>query len=205
MDSPTTYLEAVFTLVARDKALPKYQFERRIDAMLAPFMEELLSTWLDGPVVAVAPEFPLKRPHNFQSTNVDHVYLSRKNSEPRPWIFFELKTDKRSVSEPQLLTYRAAMDSGMTALRTDLGKIALRSRSRLKYELLIERFTHHVGLGDGIQLVVLSPAPIPAVKEHFPADGQVRLFKDLLSVEVERYPDEWTLFKKHVIEGVLAG
>jgi hypothetical protein len=41
-----TYLDEVFTLLASDKLLPKNQFERRVDPLLAPFMSEVLGVVL---------------------------------------------------------------------------------------------------------------------------------------------------------------
>lgn len=194
MDSP--YVKTVFRLVARDKALPKYQFERRVDALLAPFMEELLTKRYGDPVTAVVAEFPLKKHHSYQSTNVDHVFVRTTPGLIDPWIFFELKTDTRSIKDDQLARYLAAMKRGMSELVKDVDAIAARTRYKRKYAETVKRFSELTQLGDGIRLVVLSPTPIFGIAaDHV----DVWLFNDLKDEELGAYSEEWVLFKQIVL------
>lgn len=101
-----TYLEEVFTRLVEFKQLPKYQFERRVDAFLVGFLPDLLGSLWGGRVVPVAPEFPLKKAGSNQSTNVDHVFYVRHKDPPGDyWLWLELKTDMGSIDWPQVETY----------------------------------------------------------------------------------------------------
>lgn len=195
-DVDQSYVETVFRLLARDKALPKYQFERRVDALLAPFMEELLTKRYGDPVKAIVAEFPLKRQGDFRSTNVDHLFVRTSPGVLDPWIFFELKTDPRSIKDAQLVAYVAAMNRGMAQLVKDLDAIAGRTQFKRKYAETVKRLSNSTALADGIRLLVLSPTPIPSVT---PDKGDVWLFGDLSDEDLETYSEEWGLFKRFLL------
>lgn len=107
---PATYLQEVFTRIVEFKKLPKYQFERRVDALLLPFLPDLLGQVMSGEVQHVVPEFPLKKPGTFQSTNVDHLFYLRGASPPldvgcssssrRIWVLWIRRRSKRIFTTP---------------------------------------------------------------------------------------------------------
>jgi hypothetical protein len=74
------FLQDLMASMAINKALPKYQFERRVDAMLALFLPGIFSNLLKWKVSTVVPEFPIKSLDNNQTTNVD--YLSSEKRTP---------------------------------------------------------------------------------------------------------------------------
>lgn len=111
-----SFLTALLTRMAEDKSLPKYQFERRVDAMLAVFLPDLLSQMLGATVEFVVPEFPIKKAGSYQSINVDHVYCINQCS----WLFVEIKTDIESIGSDQPETYLAAASREMAALIADV-------------------------------------------------------------------------------------
>jgi hypothetical protein len=138
---------------------PKYALERRLDIFLTPFLAPYLSQRMEAPVELVAPEFPLKRPDNAQSTNVDYLLHRRGERDPR-WVFLELKTDEHSLSPEQLAIYLEASRRRFSEVVDEVERgIAPRSKHRAKYERLLERV--RAGgverLGDGIEIAYLSP------------------------------------------------
>src|SRR3954464_12722485 len=70
-----SFLVEYFQLLADYRVLPKYQLERRLDAVIALLLPEVLRELKGWDVESVTPEFPLKKPDNNQSTNVDHLYF----------------------------------------------------------------------------------------------------------------------------------
>jgi hypothetical protein len=188
----------VFELVARDKSLPKNQFERRIDPLLARFLSEILTNWFGGDVVPVVAEFPIKKATNNRSTNVDHLFAQRGSENVEPaWVFVELKTDRSSFRPQQLQTYLNAMARGMPALLDDIGLIASATQAKAKYTALVERFAPYDVVDLPIQLVML--APTMTGKSVLPSSVIVHSFDELSSLRLERHGAEWTLFQKLVL------
>jgi len=58
------FLAELFGTMVANRAIPKYQFERRVDAILAIFLPELLSNSYGWEVEIVVPEFPIKKREN---------------------------------------------------------------------------------------------------------------------------------------------
>jgi hypothetical protein len=191
------FLSDLFGVLARNKPLPKYQFERRVDIFLTMFLEEIFYELFGWQVELVVPEFPLKKADNNQSTNVDHL-LFRHGDEER-WLFFELKTDRLSVRDNQMAIYREAMDKGMLALIEDLSPIrkATHARNREKYDLLVERLTVFP-LNRPIELVYLAPSPVAMLN-----DGEHSVtFAQLYDLELKRYPEVWELVRTVILPAI---
>jgi len=184
-----TYLEVLFRSLANDKALPKFQFERRIDAILRVFLPELLSKRFGGEVVVVVPEFPLKKADSNQSTNVDYLMFRKAPvpSEER-WLFLELKTDSGSIRPEQLATYRAAMAKGMRRLVAEIQPIADASVARRKYAVLQSRLDGYP-LDRPLELIVLAPRREDVVDTD--ARTHFLTFQDLADLHVEHFQEEW--------------
>ena len=139
--------------MAANKALPKYQFERRIDALLAVLLPDLLGQLLSTEVTFVVPEFPLKKGTSNQSTNIDHVYFDKRGR----WIFVEIKTDARSVSQKQIDIYVEAKSKGMEVLVDQIHKIRAATKQRSKYDTLLERLGGYP-VDAPIDLLYLAPS-----------------------------------------------
>lgn len=138
---------------------PKYALERRLDIFLTPFLAPYLSQRMEAPVELVAPEFPLKRPDNAQSTNVDYLLHRRGERNPR-WVFLELKTDERSIRPEQLAIYQRAAQRPFADIFAEVeSEIAPSSKHRAKYDRLLDRV--RAGgterLRDGVEIAYLSP------------------------------------------------
>ena len=167
---------------------PKYALERRLDIFLTPFLAPYLSQRMEAPVELVAPEFPLKRPDNAQSTNVDYLLHRRGERDPR-WVFLELKTDARSLSTEQLEIYLRVSGRPFSEIVDEVETgIAPSSKQRAKYERLLERV--RAGgverLGDRVEIAYLSPA-------RPTTDARVRWFpfKDFASWKPASHLELW--------------
>ena len=179
-------LTELFAQIARFGAFPKYSLERRVDLFLALFLEEFLSDAYKAPVRIIAPEFPLKKESNNQSTNVD--YLLRRDGEHPAWLFLELKTAVDSFRDPQLETYLKARAAGMQALLRDLRTIQRASDHRDKYEHLLQVVEREVPVEVECEVIYLSPVLPRSLPE------QVRVFTlDALAAwsPVERHVALW--------------
>lgn len=152
------YLHEVLTLLGNSRAVPKFQFERRIDILLRPFIPAILAThfgWEENKVTIIAAEFPLKRRDDHRSTNVDYLLFRRAPDErDSRWILLELKTDETMVDDAQRRVYVAALNRSMADLADDVGLImdATRTRHRSKYAAV------RAALGDPVE-----PCPLMLV------------------------------------------
>lgn len=190
------FLFDLFTELARNKGLPKYQFERRVDIFLTMFLREILFKHFGWQVELVAPEFPPKRDNN-QSANVDHLLFRRaEHPEDERWLFFELKTDDLSVRGLQIEIYNRAINKGMPVLRQELRSIQGATTFGKKYDLLDQRLAAFP-LERPIELVYLAPTrvdlPLPVNAGHSIA------FADLARLQLNHYGEEWQLFQSIVL------
>jgi hypothetical protein len=202
-DPYAAFLSEVFRSMVRNKRLPKYQFERRLDAFLNIFLPEILSNLFGWHVQIVAPEFPLKKVASNQSTNVDCLlFRSMGGTGQDPaWIFFELKTDQSSVRLPQFDTYFAAMQRGMPTLRQELQQIVDATKHRAKYAELVQRLKQFP-LEWPIELVYLVPSEFAART----TDPKIHIisFSQLQEMRMHQYPEAWELFRSIIIPALTA-
>lgn len=192
------FLRDLMASMASNKALPKYQFERRVDAMLALFLPGIFSDMLGWNVTTVVPEFPIKSLDNNQTTNVDCLFFREENpsSDIRPaWIFFELKTDSASLSQRQLTTYLDAKKRGMKALRSELNEVLRATRHRGKYMELFRRIDQYP-IDAPIEVVYLLPD-----KRSLPSSEGIHLisFQELEKITIPDYSEAWKIFQKEIL------
>lgn len=191
------FLVDVFKELGENGALPKYQLERRLDVFISLFLPELLLQLFGWNVEPIAPEFPLKRPYDNQSMNVDQVlYRHALRQEDERWIFFELKTDRSSFRDIQAAAYDEAIERGMPALLADLVPIQAATRHPLKYKNLVEKLSKFPA-DRPIELVYLTPdvtRPVALVSSaHWIA------FTSLRNLELKRHSEAWLLFRSIVL------
>lgn len=174
-----------------NKDIPKYQFERAVDVMISPFLEEWLSFKLKKKVTHVINEFPIKKDDNNQSTNVD--YLMRSGDE---WIFIELKTDLGSLRENQVEFYKKAVNTGAQKLHSDLKDISKASKQKDKYKYLIEKTSNPPNT---VHVIFLTPPENdkrPAVLEEIDDWGQWLSIEDFFADNFEtKHPELWKLVR----------
>ena len=191
--------------VVENKDLPKYQFERIIDFCLGIFIPRILEAQRQTAVQLVTQEFPLKKPDNYQSTNMDYVlYQEAAGGSSGRWLFLELKTDPRSVRFDQNDIYNRLMESGrsMRELVQEIREIQAQSSQPEKYEEPLERLAPYDShLEEPIELLFMSPVPV-----HVPGaekEPEVILFRNLQDLDLTEFDDEWDLFKALAIPQLL--
>lgn len=194
------YLREVFGQLARFKNLPKYQFERRVDGFISVFLTDILRATWDWDTEIVAPEFPIKKEGNNQSTNVDYLlYRTQNSSAEDAWLFVELKTDKGSFDEVQYNTYKRAQVAGMAKLREDLNHIYRKTRDKKKYKALFEKLKSS-DLDRPIELVYVIPS---GSKRPKPEKGlKVLTFKRISKMKLQRYPLVWHAFREEIVKSI---
>ena len=116
-------MEKTLSHLAKFKGLPTYQFERRIDAFLLPYLETFFSEKFpeDGPFTFLYPEFPLRRyllesideKANKLADAADYLLFSK---EKGVIYFVELKTDIKSITEKQFTSYYQNCEAGWQSL-----------------------------------------------------------------------------------------
>jgi hypothetical protein len=193
------FLQETFESLVQNKKTPKYQFERRIDAILNSFLPEILLELYGWHTEVIAPEFPLKKEDNNQSTNVDYLLFRHSNNRAqKAWVFFELKTDDGSIRSGQVDVYINAMQLGMPRLYRDLEQIAKASKEKKKYIELLSRFDSRQ-LDIPIELVYLSPSQL-----HTNTPGiHLISFSELQHIELQRHGQVWKMFKTIVLPALL--
>jgi hypothetical protein len=201
---PSEFLPAALERLVASKLLPKFQFERAIGGFLGPFLPEIFALLLNWEVDLVAPEFPIRKAANNQSTNVDEL-LYRRGPTPHDerWVFLELKTASRSVSRPQLAVYKDALTRGMPSLLADLVKIERVTTAKAKYREL----RHLVGRyppNRPLDLVYLAPESVDLATFGLPS-AQCLTFSQLASLQLQRYASEWKCFRDTVLPALNAG
>lgn len=137
--------EAMLELLDKNKLMPYYAAERRIDLFINLFLEKILTAYYGEKVNFVVPEFPLKHKPNNQADKLDYLCAFDKTKQP---IFIELKTDSISFNREQAIVYlEHAIDwpSCIEGLKAIIGNNKMRFSYREKYFQLMKRL-HKEGL-----------------------------------------------------------
>ncbi len=196
--SPTgDFLLDFFSTIASNKELPKYQFERRVDAVLAIFLPDILAATYGWRIEVVVPEFPIKRADSNQTTNADYALFRHSGPSIRAaWILFELKTDATSIRDIQLRTYLKAREKGMRGLRRELEAVREATKHRQKYARLLER-VDTFPVDAPIEILYLTPGNSGDELQH---DGvHVLGFGDLTDLRLPNYTEAWDAFRAAVL------
>jgi hypothetical protein len=131
--------------IVQYSSIPKLQVERIVGPILTIFLEEitnrLLSTSIDGPdtIRLIAPEWPIKKDENNQSTNIDWLMVQPGRNR---LFFIELKTDSGSEDHGQLKTYQRLVERvrrhSAAYLLIDAERIRDASKDNWKYDHILE-------------------------------------------------------------------
>src|SRR6476659_2192899 len=103
-----SFAETLMDHIMEGVMIPKVQTERAVGPILSMFLAEVLTLTLrddpvlSGPLTLICPEFPLKKPENNASTNVDWLMLNQSRNQ---LLFVELKTSDTSVDLEQSAIY----------------------------------------------------------------------------------------------------
>lgn len=191
-DAERSFIVTLFHQMVADKALPKYQFERRVDAILAVLLPDLLSQLEGGDIRYVLSEFPLKKVTGNQSTNVDHVYFDHAAER---WLFCEIKTDASSVRHDQIGIYLEAVRAGMPSLVDGVRTIRTATLQPGKYTALLQRL-ERLPLDRPLSLIYLAPAL--GMKSLAPS-VRVLSYGELAEFEHRQHPEAWSAFRSLLI------
>ncbi len=141
-----SFVEELMKAIIETAMIPKVQVERSVGLILGMFLESVLTeTFRDDPILSgsikmICPEFPLKKPDNNQSTNIDWLMY---NPERRQLLFIELKTSDTSIDASQNSIYLAKQETiqseGGSFLITDLEQFRKASKERGKYQYILEK------------------------------------------------------------------
>lgn len=194
------FLEQMLETLMYNKSLPKFQFERRIDAVISQFLPQILSQYYGGSVVHVVPEFPIKKDGNNLSRNADYLLFKRGGiPSDESWIMAELKTDDNSISYQQLSLYQTAMKKGMNAMISDIENIRNASAMKSKYDELLKRLDKYPPDRPlKVVYVMIIDNDAEQYRAQYPridflGRGELKLFTP------DKFADEWKMFREIVL------
>lgn len=195
------FVELILRRLMKFKSLPKFQFERRIDAFITMFLPQILSAHFGGETELVCPEFPVKKEDSNQSTNADYLlYQKPEGADSGRWILAELKTDEGSVGDGQLSVYRNALKTGMKTLIESIADIRNASAKREKYDRLIKLLSPYPS---DCPLEVVYLMIVNGGTEYLSREYPEFTFigtDELMKFESEKFPHEWDLFRSIVLK-----
>lgn len=189
--------------------IPKAQIERAVGPILSMFLPAVLTETfrtdpvLSGRIEMVCPEFPLKKTHNRQSTNIDWLMY---HPGRKMLLMVELKTADTSVNDVQNAIYRQVQDrvrqQGGEFLVTDLEVLRDTSKESGKYQYLLEQhiapFRSQISTSHEARLIYLVPKSAQRkVIGHADAVLTFGMLSDAISGP---YAEEWK-----VIHAALCG
>jgi hypothetical protein len=107
--SNVPYSDSIYSFLHKFRRLPTYQLERRVDALLLPFLEKIINESFNGggAYKLVYAEFPLSTGsgQGLYACYADYMFY---NHTTHHILFAELKTDCGSVSREQFNAYCTA-------------------------------------------------------------------------------------------------
>lgn len=142
-------IEYVVDAIVQNSRLPKYQFERASEPLIAPFMNQWLSSKFGRSLRTVAVEVPIKKCENYQSTNADYLMVDEMSN----WYLIEVKTRKSNLLASQLDAYARASMNGADQMLKDSLEIEQKSIFKEKYRELNRRIQD----GKHITVVLVTP------------------------------------------------
>ncbi len=187
---------------------PSYQLERRVDALLSPYLEAFLERRFGAGslVKLVTSEFPIPKElllkgeaaqtakRERRHVSADFLLLQRK---PKPrWILLELKTDMGSRKDKEDKNYAAIGGATMEVVLNSLEDVKQTSRFKDDYTLLVARVR---ALGHGKELIETHYLqPIRAGGDP----SRVHTLREFADSRVGEGDELWTLLVK-LLRGVV--
>lgn len=196
------FIESLMDHIMEATMIPKAQVERAVGPILSMFLADVLTQTLagdpdlSGSMVMICPEFPLKKTHNRQSTNIDWLLLNKSRGMI---LFVELKTSDTSVNTDQNAIYqerlRQVKAQGGGFLLQDLEALRDASNESGKYQYLLDKrvapYREQIKACHAASLVYLVPRSARyRVEGH--AD-RVLTFSELSAEIPGEYAREWTI------------
>ncbi len=197
-----SFIVSLMTHIMESTMIPKAQVERAVGPILSMFLPQVLTVTfqedpeLSGEIVMICPEFPLKKTHNRQSTNIDWLMF---NKSRKMLLFFELKTSDTSVNHQQNAIYNERVQqintTGGAFLLRDVEELRDASSESGKYQYLLENrlapYRNQITNSRNARLIYLVPKSAQQkVKGHVDC---VLCFNDLAKIIPDPFAQEWTV------------
>jgi hypothetical protein len=143
-----TDLQKVFENLTKWRAQPGYQLERRVDALLSPYLESFLETLFGNgskvdlviselPVPkAILPGKAFRKNGKEERGNVLADFLLFRHGPNPAWVLLEFKTDMGSRTDEEDQSYRALIGKTMPEILAALRKAKKGSRFEADYRRL---------------------------------------------------------------------
>lgn len=209
-DNSNKFLSLLMERIVESHQIPKVQVERVVSPILSMFVAEALTkkfennNSLRGKYELVCMEFPLKKPENSQSTNIDFLLV---NTTTLSIVFLEIKTDSRSIDRNQLEIYLKLRDEvkefGGGFLLRNLSEIAGRSARGNKYLFLqnmIAPYKRTIIDSSELKIIYLVPK---VLKSRLVAENNIDAvfsFADLPNNVDGELAEEWRIIKESLVK-----
>jgi len=142
-----SFIDILMDSIMETTMIPKAQTERVVEPILSMYIEDVLTETLQedpvfsGSIRMICPEFPLKKPDNNQSTNVDWLMI---NPERNQLLLVELKTADTSDNLNQIEIYHSIQKKVMDRktglfLIEDIKQVRDASSESGKYQYILEK------------------------------------------------------------------
>lgn len=202
-----SFVEILMDCIMEGVMIPKVQIERAVGPILSMFLEDVLTETfrddpdLSGSLAMICPEFPLKKPGNKQSTNIDWLMY---NTERKQLLFVELKTSDTSVDATQnaiyLVKQETIRNNGGSFLIEDMEQLMGSSTESGKYRYLLEKkvapFRTEIASCSDARIVYLVPKSIEH-KVKGRAD-RVLSFATLSKFNPGPFAKEWSIIQSQL-------
>lgn len=204
------FLSLLMERIVESHQIPKVQVERVVSPILSMFVADALTKKfanndsLRGKYELVCMEFPLKKPENSQSTNIDFLLV---NTTTLSIVFLEIKTDSRSIDRNQLEIYLKLRDEvkefGGGFLLRNLSEIAGRSARGNKYLFLqnmIAPYKRTIIDSSELKIIYLVPK---VLKSRLVAENNIDAvfsFMDLPDNIDGDLAEEWCIIKESLVK-----
>ena len=201
-----SFVETLMDHIMETTMIPKVQIERAVGPILSMFLEDVLIETLrddpdlSGPVAMICPEFPLKKPGNRQSTNIDWLMY---NTVRRQLLFVELKTSDTSVDADQNAIYhskqKAVNREGGSFLIEDLEQLKGASKEYGKYLYILEKVSQYKNkISECHDAKIIYLVPKSAERKVQGHADKVLTFGMLSNSITGSFAKEWTIIRSHL-------
>ena len=201
-----SFVETLMDHIMETTMIPKVQIERAVGPILSMFLEDVLTETLrddpdlSGPITMICPEFPLKKPGNRQSTNIDWLMY---NTVRRQLLFFELKTSDTSVDADQNAIYhgkqKAVNSEGGSFLIEDLEQLKGASKEYGKYLYILEKVSQYKNeISECHDAKIIYLVPKSAERKVQGHADKVLTFGMLSNSITGSFAKEWIIIQSHL-------
>jgi hypothetical protein len=201
-----SFVETLMDHIMEATMIPKVQIERVVGPILSMFLADVLIETLrddpdlSGPITMICPEFPLKKPDNRQSTNIDWLMY---NTVRRQLLFVELKTSDTSIDTDQNVIYhdkqRAVISEGGSFLIEDLKQLKGTSKEYGKYQYILEKVSQYkdkISECHDVKIIYLVPKCVESnVQGH---SDKILTFGMLSNSIAGPFAEEWAVIRSHL-------